>query len=428
MSYGDCTDKSDTSTCQSINKNGNLFTSCINLRRDFKIDSYGKMTFCAFIKDPALRYDLRKGSFQDCWDNFIPSLARLKATEEYENNCGSCEFRKDCRFCPVYGYLEHRDFNKKVEYLCAVAKENRIFKDNWRKNHRRYYKIADIIIQVDSDLPIKDNTFHPKFKLFEIDRPGEDVVAIRHHFEVPDLEGRDLGIEVYRRPPWAIYKNNGSWTYLGISPAQGDKRLHRAVVFNSDHSRARIYNDKEGTFLEGDLHSLTLFPSDQILLARILADRQGCYLHSCGVNFNGNGLLFAGHSEAGKSTMANMLRGKAEILCDDRIIIRNRPDGFRIYGTWSHGDVADVSANSAPLKAIMFLEKADRNHLARVGDKKEIAKRLLGCLIRPFVTADWWVKTLALIEKISNEVPCYMLEFDKSGKVVNELEKMSHEA
>ena len=169
---------------------------------------------------------------------------------------------------------------------------------------------------------------------------------------------------------------------------------------------------------------MTMFPSDQILLARILADREGFYLHSCGVNFEGKGLLFVGHSEAGKSTMATMLKGKAGILCDDRIIIRKRAEGFRIYGTWSHGDVPDVSANSAPLTAIMFLEKAEENKIIPITDKKEAAKRILTCLIRPFVTVDWWDKTLLVVDKVVKAVPCYILKFDKSPEVVNILRKL----
>jgi hypothetical protein len=125
-----------------------------------------------------------------------------------------------------------------------------------------------------------------------------------------------------------------------------------------------------------------------------------------------------------------MLKGKAEILCDDRIIVRRQNPGnedkrqeFRIYGTWSHGDVPDVSANSAPLKAILFLEKAEENRLILLGDKKEIVARLLSCLIRPFVTVDWWEKTLQLIEKITQEIPCYVMRFDKSGAIVELLKK-----
>ncbi|MDP2922831.1 MAG: radical SAM protein [Candidatus Omnitrophota bacterium] len=165
-----------------------LFSSCISNRRGFHIDPYGKATFCCFIKDLRLRYDLRDGNFKECWEKFIPSLSKkVKITKEYEENCSSCELKKDCRCCPAYGYLEHLRFNTKVEYLCAVAKENRKFKENWQKNHRRYYKIADITIQVESDLAIREDTFHSKFKLFEIDKPNGDIISIRHHFSLPDF-------------------------------------------------------------------------------------------------------------------------------------------------------------------------------------------------------------------------------------------------
>jgi len=87
-----------------------LFASCIALRRDFHIDPYGGMTFCSFLKDPAMRYDLRKGTFQEAWDNFIPSLAdKVHGDAKYTEHCGDCDMRADCRWCPVYGYLEHGD-------------------------------------------------------------------------------------------------------------------------------------------------------------------------------------------------------------------------------------------------------------------------------------------------------------------------------
>jgi len=414
-----CGQRTSASICQSINEQGYLFSSCIKSRRDFNIDPYGRMSFCAFIKGSRFRYDLRKGSFREGWDKFIPSLAqKVKATEEYNQNCGACELKPDCLWRPVYGYLEHRRFSAKVEYLCAVARENRKFKDNWLKEHRRYFNIAGITIQLDSDLPITAQTFHPKFKHFAVKGPQKDTIKISLHFPLPGLEGKDLGQEMYRRPPWAVYKKGDSWIYLGISKSKEDEKIHRMAVFNHDHTRARIYNTAE-IFYKGNLHSLTLFPSDQILLARVLADRQGCYVHASGVNFAGNGLLFAGHSEAGKSTIATILKGQAEILCDDRMIIRSHLDGFRIYGTWSHGDVPDVSPNSAPLKAILFLKKSKTNRMTRLTGQKEIVEKMLGCLVRPFVTRDWWEKNLALIDRISRDVPCYVLEFDKSGGVVD---------
>lgn len=417
-------------TCRHGETDDRLFAACIDVRRDFHIDPYGMMTFCGFVKDPALQYDLGQGSFKECWETFIPSLAdRVRGGGEYLDNCASCDLKNDCRWCPVYGYLEHGRFSAPVNYLCAVAKENREFKKDWEKHHRRYYQCAGITIQVDSDLPITDGTFHAKFKAFQTSGPGEDTIAVRHHFGLPDLKDKDLGKEIYRKPPWAIYQKADSWIYTGISPTRGDGSLHRVAVFNHDHSRVRIYNDqtREESFVKGDLHSLTLFPTDQILLARVLANRDGCYLHSSGVIMGDKGLLFAGHSEAGKSTITTMLRDRVEILCDDRIIVRKQPDGFRIYGTWSHGDVPDVSPSSAPLAGILFLEQATGNRIIPLDDRKEINRRLLACLIKPFETADWWDKTLKLLEDLARKVPCSILQFNRSGEVVDVIaDELSH--
>ena len=139
---------------------------------------------------------------------------------------------------------------------------------------------------------------------------------------------------------------------------------------------------------------------------------------------DGRGLLFVGHSEAGKSTIVKMLKDKAQILCDDRNIVRRWPEGFRVHGTWSHGEVPLVSPASAPLDALLFLKKSDRNRIAPVSEKKEILQRLMACLIKPFVTAEWWQKELTLLEEMTSVVHCYEMEFDRSGRIVTEIEKL----
>jgi hypothetical protein len=284
---------------------------------------------------------------------------------------------------------------------------------------RRCYRIAGVTIEVESDLPITDATFDPKFQPFRVTGPGEDTVSIRHHFALPHLNGQDRGKEVYRRPPWAIYRKGDSWHYLGIAPNGGTESPYLVAILSRDHTSARIYHAHDEWFRQGNLSSLTLSPTDQILLARVLADRQGCYLHSAGAILGGKGLLFVGHSDAGKSTIVKMLQGRAEILCDDRNIVRRWPDGFKVHGTWSHGEVALVSPSSAPLSAMLFLHKSSENRVRPIQDRQVIVRRLLACVIRPLVTADWWEKTLALVEVMTHEIPCYDLEFDRSGKVTD---------
>jgi hypothetical protein len=195
--------------------------------------------------------------------------------------------------------------------------------------------------------------------------------------------------------------------------------IHQLAVCNHDYSDIVIYNKTKRAFHRGNLHSLTLFPTDQILLARILAEREGCYIHASGVVLDSKGILFVGHSDAGKSTIVQMLRDRAKILCDDRIIVRRWPKGFKIHGTWSHGDVPDVSADASPLRAILFLKQDRENRLIALDHMQEIIRGLLACLIKPLVTADWWERMFALVDKMADKVPCYYLHFTKNGDVID---------
>lgn len=407
-----------------LRRNDPRFLACLARRRNFHIDPYGSMCFCRFLKPPEFRYDLRKGTLKECWEVFIPSLAGKEVARiKYPEGCDSCQWKDYCRWCPAYAQLEHQQLSAKVEYLCSLAKEYAGYHKDWQKNHCRYYQIAGMTLLVESDLPITDTTFHPKINLFQVEGPGTDNIILRHHFFLPELNGQDLGQEVYRRPPWAIYKKRNSWIYFESPSLRKGGEPNKIVIFNQDHTQARIYNQKaaEKIFHKGRLESLTIFPSDQIFLARILADRQGCFFHSSGVILDGKGLLFMGHSDAGKSTITRMFQGRATILCDDRIIVRRWPEGFKIHGTWSHGDVAEVSPASAPLAYIFFLEKAPGNLLLPMEDKKAVVRKLLAFLIRPLVTADWWEQTLSLVERMVYEVPYFRLRFNKDLSILDSL-------
>jgi MoaA/NifB/PqqE/SkfB family radical SAM enzyme len=398
---------------------------CILQGQAFHVDPYGGMSFCQFIKDPVLRLDLRRTAFSEIWEKALPELAGRRSGESDDlGPCVSCARRKDCRWCPAFAYLEEGSPRAKVDYLCAVAKETRRYKREWEERHRRYYRIAGITIGVESALPISDTTFQPKFEKFRVEGPGDDNVAVSHYFAIPPLQRRELGAALFRKGPWSIHQKGDSWIYICHSPYDDDNRVFQIAVFSKDYTRGRIYNDREEVFLRGGIHSLTLMPTDQILLAQLVADRQACFIHSSGVIIGGKGYLFVGHSEAGKSTMVKKLMKEAEILCDDRVIVRRWADGFKIHGTWSHGEVPDVSAGSAPLSGLFFLNKSEDNRIVPLRDTGEITKMILPCLIRPFVTGAWWEKALTLIGKIASEVPCYSLYSDKNGGIVGLLRSL----
>lgn len=305
--------------------------------------------------------------------------------------------------------------------------------------HCRYYQLGGLTIQVESELPITNSTFREKFTQFEVSAAGEpgQTVVIRHLFQPFDFERQPLGKRVYRQAPWAIYRRGNEWLYLSVSPKMADTEASDVAVLSNDHTQGWMYHAREDTYRKGNLHSLSMFTTDQILLSPVLADRQGCYLHSAGAILEDQGLLFVGHSGAGKSTLTRLLQGHPpdpsdsfkpartvdgmEVLCDDRNIVRRQPDGFWVYGTWSHGEWPVVSASSAPLRAILFLEQATENRLLPLDGGREVLARLVACLVTPYTPADWWHKSLELLQQLTRQVPCYSLYFDKSGAVLDVL-------
>jgi hypothetical protein len=285
---------------------------------------------------------------------------------------------------------------------------------------RRYYQIGGLTLQVESDIPFSPGTFVPQIEQFHTNITSDETIILRHHFFLPQVVRRNLGREIFNDPPWAIFQSQDSWVYLGIPPDPEDNSWHKVAFFNPNHTEGSIYSPDETVLEKGNLYSLTTFPTDQILLARILADRQGCYLHAAGLIIDGKGLAFVGHSEAGKTTITRLLMPPGEILCDDRVILRRWPNGIKIYGTWSHGDIPIVSPASAPLRALFILDQASENSLYPL-TRQEVIRTLPQFIIRPLITKDWWEKTLDLVGHISREVPVFRLRFDKSGKVIDVL-------
>ena len=282
---------------------------------------------------------------------------------------------------------------------------------------RRVYQLAGMTVQVESDIPFTDETFTHKFKAFEVDSPADDNILFRHHFGLPAEPQGDFGQEIHRSSNWLIYRRDGHFIYCGLMGL--GQTLDRIAVFNDAHTSGRILNGErlESGFRSGGLNALTLFPTDQVVIAPALADRAACYFHSSAVILDGAGLIFVGHSETGKSTILELLKDQAHALCDDRNIIRRWDDGHRVHGSWSHGQVPIVSPASAPLRAVLLLTQSKSNRLTRVTPGESLAS-LLGCVIKPVVTQEWWEKTLTIVEDIATSVPVYRMEFDRSGAIV----------
>jgi radical SAM protein with 4Fe4S-binding SPASM domain len=86
-------------------------------KHSFTIDSSGHLLLC--LSGRSQRYDLRRGSFNEGWNTFLPSILSQKASPT--NKCHSCELLPLCGCCPNIAELETGDLQSSVDWLCRLA-------------------------------------------------------------------------------------------------------------------------------------------------------------------------------------------------------------------------------------------------------------------------------------------------------------------
>ena len=197
---------------------------------------------------------------------------------------------------------------------------------------------------------------------------------------------------------------------------QADNRPLWSMTVDRGFNHGRIYCSKELFIPSGKsmlARHVVQYPLDQLLMIHVAAARSSAVLvHAAGGSIDGNGVLFAGQSGAGKSTVSRLLgNGKnVRFLSDDRIVLRRFGTKLSLYGTPWPGDAGVAVNESVPLKAICFLRHADGTSLRRL-KPEEILQRLLPVASIPWYESVLTEKTLNLCEFLIDNFPAYELSF-----------------
>jgi hypothetical protein len=266
-----------------------------------------------------------------------------------------------------------------------------------------------------------------------------EVEGAARHFVVPGGEA-DATIWAawgdLREPPagdrifdsgalWQLYQRDGNSIFRFTSPAYGPLP-YKEARFNADFTRGELLLHRAYFDGSGSAHPLE-YPLDELWMVHLLAQGRGIEVHACGVqDADGRGYLFLGHSGAGKTTMARLWQrdDSVQILSDDRIILRFLDGRLWMYGTPWHGEAELAASMRTEVTQILLLGRGSRNKMIPLGRPDAISNLLARSFV-PLYSPSALDFTFALLQKVTQAIPCAELQFVPDERVVEFVREQS---
>lgn len=282
-----------------------------------------------------------------------------------------------------------------------------------RGKYNTQLSIAGINLNIFSDFEFFEDEKTEKLltfrKSFETD---EEAIDIR--LTISSNNAEDLGGILYDPGDiWKMYRKdnvyNAAISYdseepMGIVSTDGSWK--DITVSLNDNTR-----QKAGIIIKSGL---------ELIIRAAIQFNKGAVFHSSGVDDNGKGILFVGHSGEGKSTQSRFwqeLEG-ALIFNEDRNAVRITDNDVFCYGTpW--GGTANIAKNhKVPLSVIVMIEKAEENRIERMS-ASEVVPRLIARSFFPYWDKNLSSLAITNITLIARKVPVYRLYCKPGPEIVN---------
>jgi hypothetical protein len=294
-------------------------------------------------------------------------------------------------------------------------------------SHRLALRVAGLTIQVDSaDVGVRVDRAAVPFQVAPSSEPD-----IRLRARIGDTASLPSG---GRR----TFDSGGVWTLDEAGDARVFRfrstrvvdRPYKAAVISADGTLGEVI--LEASCFPRDRAAPVLeYPLDEVLFVNRIWRVGGVEVHGCAVKVpDGTGVLYVGHSGAGKSTMARLWAAAlpgADILSDDRVVLRTEPAGARMFGTPWHGDACFARAESTPVSAIFVIRHGARN-AARALTAVEASAELFARAFIPFHDPAAIDATLAVLESVARRVPLFALDVVPTSAVVGYVRDLCREA
>ena len=224
----------------------------------------------------------------------------------------------------------------------------------------------------------------------------------------------------------APFENDCGRNYFDTGTYQGfydyiDEAGKTVSLMQTDYKRNRInysYCDLSELFgIQSDTAVTTVMGH---LFQEILLNHSGIAVHASTIIYNGEAVTFTAPSGTGKSTHTGLWKKyypETVVINDDCPAIRLKDGKFIAYGTpWS--GKTDINENlSAPLKALVFLERGTENSITEITPSEAFVRMIKELPLQPFKNQSDLM--MDMLNKLFSTVPKYLLKCDMSKQAVD---------
>ena len=263
-------------------------------------------------------------------------------------------------------------------------------------------EIGDVTISFAGRGPEPSWELDTAYGAFVTDRKPDIEVVMRQGCSIAPMGNR-----IFDNPPvWSMYRQDAT-VAIQIFQHLAPQEQKRTLVFSHPLRTADLcIHGKSGRFT-----SPSYGPTLELLMINYLAQGKGAVIHTCGIERAGKGILFVGESGAGKSTLAHLWdEAGAEVLSDDRIIVRKKGDRFWMYGTPWHGDASFASRRGVTVERVLFLRQGRENSIKEIKGIDSVS-RLITCGFLPHWDPQGMAFSMDFLTDLAAHVPCSEFTF-----------------
>lgn len=240
-----------------------------------------------------------------------------------------------------------------------------------------------------------------------------------NHFIEPDMVLRTQLVDEIFQPRGEQVKQIGDATIISPGEKQRiryltDRRSGEivcATYYDDSYKQVEIYFSKKSPPQPGSITEYEYLYTGFAFGDR-LTELGGAVMHGAAVAYKNQGIIFSANSGTGKSTHARLWKelfgSQLNIVNDDKPALRVYDGVPFIFGTPWSGKTNLNDNVQVPLKAVVFISRAEANWMERLNIRDSIFN-LMSQISRPYYDEAIGLKTMTIIEQLVNSVPVYRL-------------------